>query len=240
MFVSYLLFYGGTMAVIIKKQRNAFLILIGIAVGFQAAVTPLLIGNPQTWTNWGSLILFGILGYLGLRFFQEKAGFPGMLNSSISHLKRFGLSAVWGVIFAAGAILFDLFSQNQVPQIPFPLSLFAYIPIAVIDNMFWRLFLLPFLIWLISYRILKTEITVHAFRVITLLETLLYFFIQLNLYKAMVGPLSGYSVLQILLVSGGFMLTACILYRRYGFLAPVSMQMVQYIIYHGLYGGISG
>lgn len=219
-------------------RGKEFPMLMGTAVLFQIITTFVLVDNPQTWANWGSIICFGILGYVGIRFFEEKAGFPTMMDGDISHSQRFGYSSVFGGIFALAAILFDYYSQARIPQIPFPVSIAAYIPIAIMDNMFWRLFLLTFLIWLISFKILKTEITVNVFRVITAIEALLYIFIQLNLYKNLVAPLTLYSVIQILLVSGGFMVTACVLYRRYGFLAPVTMHVVQYILYHGLYGGL--
>ena len=204
----------------------------------QAIITPFLLGDIQLILNWISIGLYGFLGYLGLKYFEKKSGFPEMLQRDISFNKRILFPFLFGIFFAIAAIVSDIISPTKIPQIPFPLSIPVWIPIAILDEMFWRLFVLTSLIWFTSNKILKGKYHEKVFWGVAIFESLIYMFIQFSLYSKMVGTITPYVILQIILISGGFVIISCYLYKRGGFLAPVTLHLTQYLLYHGLYGGI--
>jgi hypothetical protein len=201
-------------------------------------VTPSLRREPQLFVNWLSIPIYGALGYLGMRYFLRRAGFKGMLDSG-KGTSKYVLPVVLGTAFAGGAIVFDLISRDRVPQLPFPISIPAYVPVAIMDNMFWKLFLLTLVIFLISGKLMKGRHQEKVFWSASIVYALLYMMIQFGQYSSLVGNITFLTVFQIISVSGGFILVSCWMFRRYGFLAPVLMHLAQYIIYHGLYGGFS-
>ena len=74
--------------------------------------------------------------------------------------------------------------------------------------------------------------------VLVAITAIIYMVIQFAQYSQFVGDITILTLFQISLVSGLFILTSCLIFRRYGFLAAVMMHISQYILYHGLYGGI--
>ena len=204
----------------------------------QAIITPFLLGDIQLILNWISIGFYGFFGYLGLKYFEKKSGFPEMLQRDISFNKRILFPFLFGIFFAIAAIVSDIISPTKIPQIPLPLSIPVWIPIAILDEMFWRLFVLTSLIWFTSNKILKGKYHEKVFWGVAIFESLIYMFIQFSLYSKMVGTITPYVILQIILISGGFVIISCYLYKRGGFLAPVTLHLTQYLLYHGLYGGI--
>jgi len=53
-----------------------------------------------------------------------------------------------------------------------------------------------------------------------------------------VGPITPILFVQIILISGGYMVVSCYCYRKGGFLAALVLRLTQYMIYHVIYGGI--
>ena len=106
------------------------------------------------------------------------------------------------------------------------------------DEMFWRLFGMTFLVWLFSDRLFSKTPQERVFQVVLALQVLVYMAMQFNMYATLVGEVTPFVVAQIVLVSGGFIAAAGWSYRQGGFLAPVTMHLTQYMLYHGLYGGL--
>ncbi|MFW9917924.1 MAG: hypothetical protein ACFFGZ_20180 [Candidatus Thorarchaeota archaeon] len=223
----------------LNGNERVFFYLILLSVFCQLLITPFLYGDVQLIVNWIGIPFYGLFGYLGLKKFEKRAGFPDMLDDSIDNRQRFLFPLVLGTLFGLAAILFDIFSTNKIPQIAFPLSIPVWIPIAILDEMFWRLFVMTFLVWLFSEKALKGANQESVFWVVAIIETLIYMMMQFSLYTQNVGPITTYVVMQVLLVSGSFILVACYLYRRVGFLGPITLHIGQYMLYHGVYGGIS-
>jgi len=189
--------------------------------------------------NWIGIPFYSILGYLGLRIFEEDAGFPDMLEEEISNKQRLLIPLILGVIFAIGAILFDMLNPYKVPRLPLPISIPYWIFVAIFDEFFWRLFLLTFLIWLISRIFKDDEKQEKIFWFVVVLEAVLYMLLQTSMFIQNVGPITPVLLVQIILIGGGFTVVACYCYRKGGFLAVMVLRLTQYMLYHVLYGGIA-
>jgi len=221
------------------KNKKIFWLLIIISIICQAIITPFFIGDIQLMLNWIGIVFYGFFGYIGMKYFEQKAGFPSMMQGNISMREKITIPFLFGTIFAFAAIISDIINPTKIPQIAFPLSLPAWVPVAILDEMFWRLFLLTFLIWFISKKWLKNLSPKKIFWGVTLFESMIYLLIQFSLYSKMVGMITPFVVIQIIFISGGFIIVSCYLYKKSGFIAPVTFHLSQYLFYHGLYGGIS-
>jgi hypothetical protein len=220
-----------------RTDLKVFFILVGIAILCQIVATPFLLDEPQLYVNWLSIPIYGGLGYLGMRFFLRRSGFKGMMHEE-DGARQFILPSLIGLMFGIFAILFDLISDVEVPQLEFPISIPAYIPVAILDSMFWKLFILTMIVFVISGKIFKGKREEEVFWGASVAYSIFYVIIQFGQYSAFVGEISLYSVFQIVSVSGGFIMTSCWVFRRFGFLAAVIMHISQYLLYHGIYGGI--
>ncbi len=193
----------------------------------------------QMILNWISIPFYSILGYIGLKLFEEKAGFLDMLDKEVTSKNRVIFPLILGVIFAIGAIIFDLLNPYSVPVLPLPYSIPYWIYVAIFDEFFWRMFVATFLIWLISFKVMGDKHQEIVFWGIAFLEAVLYMFLQFNMFTQMVGPVTSILFAQIILISGGYMVAACYSYRKGGFLAVMILRLTQYMIYHVIYGSIA-
>jgi len=223
----------------LKDSEKIFFGLIVIGVICHILFLPFYPDSLTMIMNWISIPFYSILGYLGLRIFEEDAGFPDMLEEEISNRKRLLIPLILGVIFAIGAILFDMLNPYKIPRLPLPISIPYWIFVAIFDEFFWRLFLLTFLIWLISHVIKDDEKQEKIFWFVVVLEAVLYMLLQTSMFIQNVGPITPVLFLQIILIGGGFTVIACYCYRKGGFLAVMVLRLTQYMLYHVLYGGIA-
>jgi len=220
------------------RDLKVYLILIAVSVFCQIMVTPFLLDEPQLFVNWLAIPIYGGLGYVGMRFFLRRSGFPGMMEESGTR-RQFVIPGVAGLLFGVLAIGFDLLSDTRVPQLGFPVSIPAYIPVAIMDNMFWKLFILTLVVFLVSGKIMRGKRQEAVFWSTSVAYSVIYMLIQFGQYSTLVGEVTLFTVVQIILVSGGFIMISCLMFRRYGFLAAVAMHVSQYLLYHGIYGGLS-
>jgi len=227
-----------------KTSEKIFFSLIGIGIVCHIFFMPFYSDSFQDQTqmilNWISIPFYSILGYIGLKMFEEKAGFPDMLEKKITKKSRYYIPLVLGAIFALGAIIFDQLNPYKVPTLPLPYSIPYWIFVAIFDEFFWRLFFLTFMVWLISVKILKDNYQEHVFWAVSILEGVIYMLMQYGMFTQMVGPVTSILFAQIVLISAGYMVAACYSYRRGGFLAVMTVRLTQYMLYHVIYGSLMG
>jgi hypothetical protein len=222
-----------------KNTKKIFFILIIVLIICQVILLFLFPNPEQISTNWLMIFVYAVLGYLAIEYFEEKAGFPEVFEDRISNKQRYLFPLIFGFIFGLVAIMFDVLNPSKVPRLPFPISVPYWIFIGISDEIFWRLFLLTFAIWLISYKILNDRKQVQVFWGVTVFEAGIYIIIQLILFETFVGPITFFVLFQILIVSGGYIIVACYCYRKGGFLSVIIIRLIQYMIYHILYGGFA-
>lgn len=107
------------------------------------------------------IIIYGGLGFLGLTL-SQKLGFSDIWDSRVSNKQRFLIPAFIGIGIGVFFILVDVvLSQSHtlgtLPHPPFPTSLVASAVAGIGEELIFRLFFIPFWVWLISYVILKKE-----------------------------------------------------------------------------------
>lgn len=221
------------------SSKLIYLILIIIIVVCQIILSIFLLPPNQIINNWLLIIIYVILGYIALRFFEKNAGFPEILDKEINFKEQFLIPLIFGLFFGLGAIFFDLINPFKVPQLPLPISIPYWIFIGITDEIFWRLFLLTFLIWVISYKLLNDNKQDQVFWGVAIFESIIYIIIQVVLFSSFVGEITFLVLLQIVIISGGYIVVACYCYRKGGFLAVIVLRLTQYTVYHIIYGGLT-
>jgi len=203
-------------------------------------------GGQEDLFAWSTIAVFAGLGLVGI-WSGRATGFPAAWDARTSSTRRLLLPAVLGLAIGVVETGLDLLTAGtqalaQVTgqssfNIDFPGSLLAYSGGAIQVEVIYRLFGLPFLLWLISTVLLRG----HARK-----PTLLV----LGALSAGFEPvgqgvflfLGGGGVITPLML-GTYLVTALpenilavLFFRRYGLMAPLALRMSEYLIFHILYG----
>lgn len=191
------------------------------------------------------VLLYGGLGYVGLRL-TRKLGYPDLLDARVTHHRRFikpCIVGLWlGLLFIIADNVFSRFHHyGPLPHPPFPTSLVASLTAGIGEEMVFRLFFIPLLVWLISHVVLKGE-----------LERLIYWnaaifsavFFSLGHIPA-VMMLYGFDSLsdipspmmaELFVLNGTFSIVAAYFLRRSGYLAAVTLHTSANIVWHVIWG----
>ena len=126
------------------------------------------------------LILYGGLGFLGLKF-SQKLGFADIWDSGVSNRQRFLIPALVGIAIGVffiftDAILSQLYTLGSLPHPPFPTSLIASTSAGIGEEIMFRLFFISFWVWLISYVILKKRWQNQIFWAVAIFSALAFAF----------------------------------------------------------------
>lgn len=191
------------------------------------------------------LLLYGILGCIGLSL-SQKLNIPGLYNSKISDKQRFLLPAYIGIAIGIIFILVDTIFQQlhklgPLPHPPFPTSLVASLSAAIGEEIIFRLFFISFWVWIISHVILKKRWKNHIFLIITLLSALLFSITHLPsimiLYEFdSLSAMPGALVIEIFLLNGLLSIFAAYYWKKFGFLAAVSIHFWTDFVWHVVWG----
>lgn len=219
----------------------AYLILVKLVITFSPA--SFRSTTQAAVFEWKFLALWTILGWIGV-VLSERTGFPKPWNGGISNSRRIILPLVIGILLGILAIATDWltgwthFVANKMHlktiHIDFPASLAIYPGGAIIVNILYRIFTIPFLLWIISTFILKGRFQNKVFWILAIL-------------LAFVEPLGdiglkelGYIAMTIVFVQDyALNILESWLFRTYGFSAPIFMRIFFYMIWHVLWGVIS-
>ncbi|MDD5127184.1 MAG: hypothetical protein PHR43_03665 [Dehalococcoidales bacterium] len=106
-----------------------------------------------------AIVLYGGLGFVGLKL-AKKVGFAGIWEQGSSNRQRFFTPAIIGAVLGILLIIADIvFSQfNGVGRFQhplFPASIFASLSAGIGEEIIFRLFFIPFWVWLVSSIILR-------------------------------------------------------------------------------------
>ena len=191
------------------------------------------------------LVLYGGLGLLGLKL-SQKLGFPDIWDSNVSNRQKFLVPTLTGVGIGIFLVLADLvFSKfhtlGSLPHPPFPTSLVASAVAGIGEELIFRLFLVSFLTWLISYIILKKRWQNQVFWIVAILSALAFAFGHIPSVMALldlkaVDEIPPVLMAEIILLNGVVSLFAAYYFRRFGFLAPVGMHFWTDVVWHVVWG----
>ena len=192
-----------------------------------------------------ALILYGGLGFLGLKL-SQKLGFVNIWDSKISNKQRFLVPAIVGVgigvfFILADAILSQFHTLGALPHPPFPTSIVASATAGIGEELIFRLFFISFWVWVVSYLLLKKRWQNEVFWVVTIFSALAFSFVHIpalmilfNLKAVTEIPLV--LMTEIILLNGMVSLFAAYYFRKFGFLAAVSVHFWTDVIWHVIWG----
>jgi hypothetical protein len=183
-----------------------------------------------------ALITMSVLGLIGV-WLSTKTGFPDPLDPRISQLQRFGTPILIGLAAGTLFLVTDLvtgMSRLQVEQLnvpttdlAFPASAFVYSAGAIYSEIIFRLFTIPVLLWLISKLFLRGRHQEATFWVLAILTSTIEPSTQMGYRVLPLLPL-----LFVVLQSFGLNLAQATMFRKYGFLAAITIRLAFYLIYH--------
>lgn len=179
-----------------------------------------------------------LVGWIGV-FLAPGTGFTGMWQAGISHFKRFGEPALIGVGIGLLSIGFDLLQPlHGESLIRFPASLVAYPLAAILEEIIFRLFLTTVFVWIISNVLLRNRWQEAVFWVVNVFLAVFYTLSQMSQYQSLVGAMDLVLVGRFFVVIAVYFLLAALYYRRYGFLAAISMHLGYALAWQVIWNGI--
>jgi hypothetical protein len=193
--------------------------------------------------EWKFLALWTILGWIGV-VLSQKTGFPEPWNGGIPNTHRILLPFLIGISLGILAIGTDWitgwthFVANKMHMktihIDFPASLLIYPGGAIIVNIVYRVFPIPFLMWIISNLILKGRSQNKVFWILAALLSFVEPLGDIQLKELGFGTMSAVFVQDYALN-----IIEMWLFRTLGFLAPIFMRIFFYLLWHVLWGVIT-
>jgi membrane protease YdiL (CAAX protease family) len=127
----------------------------------------------------------------------------------------------------------------QIPQTPLPQGLLLIIIAGLTEEFALRLFLIPFLIWLLSALLLRGRWQAPIFWLATTVSAVLYALLALTALgdRADMAAFSSVTPVYLLGVPSIFLysLLAAFFFRRAGFLAALSLRFGFYFVWHVLW-----
>jgi membrane protease YdiL (CAAX protease family) len=226
----------------ISPSVIAYLILFVIIIILRLLISVFPSGQTASQiinlTDTLSIAVIWLLGWVGV-YLAPGTGFAGMWQKGISNRKRFLEPALVGVSIGILSVILDLI-QPQVSQemIGLPASLVAYPLAGIIEEIVFRLFLTTTMVWILSNMLLRGNWQEAVFWVVNIFLGVFYTLSQLNQYESIFSPVNLLTLAHFFVMIALYFILAAFYYRRYGFLAAISMSMGNYLVWHILWGGI--
>ncbi len=172
--------------------------------------------------NWMFILIFGSLGFAGLAL-SARTTIPDMWDPEVSSTSRFIVPAIVGLAFAALTICEGWISPAPRVAAPMVTRIAVFLFGAIIVEITLRLFLLSLFAWLICLFSRGNKAFWIAAVLIAFVEPLLFF-----ADEGQLGA-SGTVVVAHLFIAN---LIAAYFFKRAGFLAPLTMRLTDYLLWH--------
>ena len=205
----------------------AYLALAKIAL----ALLPVSFTDPSQAAifDWTSIAILAAAGLIG-SWFAEQTGFAPAWGGGISVRNRLLIPALAGMSFGIVSLAINHMMQLPKLDIAFPASALVYSGGAIAVEVFYRLGPLPIMHWLLSAVLLRGRWPGPTF---AMLAALLSTLEPLGQGRALLQlgvpalPLAV-TVFEIYLAN----LTQAYLFRRFGFLASLTLRLGHYFLWH--------
>jgi hypothetical protein len=196
-----------------------------------------------------AIFLYGGLGFIGLKL-AERLGFADIWESDVTNRQRFVVPALIGAICGVFLIITDLiFSPfNGIGRFvhpPFPSSMLASLSAGIGEEIIFRLFFIPFWVWLISLVILRGRRRNLVFWIINVISALAFglghlpgLMVILNIRS--ISDFSPVLIFEIILLNGILSIFAAYYMRKFGFLAAAGIHFWTDIAWHVVWGVLQG
>ena len=192
-----------------------------------------------------AFFLYGGLGYLGL-LLSRKTGFPEFWDSKFTLKQRLLTPALIGIALGVFIIVFELVfgrfhDLGPLPHPPFPSSILATMGAAIGEEILFRLFFIPFWIWLISQILLKHRWQTQIFWFVTFFSAIVFSLIHIPTVMIVYGLENIYQIpdalmIGILVVNSVVSFFAAWYFKKYGFLTAVGIHFWTNIVWHVIWG----
>lgn len=237
----------------ISGSIKAWVGLVGYLIAVKYILTflpPLNIKVVASEFAWSTIVLYSAIGFVGV-LLSMITGFPDALDKTILSRWRFVTPVLAGAGLGVLAILIDQFThgtkfiemQTGEPSfnIYFPASLFVYTGGIVLVEAIFRIFTIPFFLWLISSLILRGRGQERTFWILAVVFSLFEPVTQglgIIFLKSSADPLMLLltQFLPYFVTNYPLNLGQAAFFRKYGFLASFAMRLGFYVMWHVIYG----
>jgi hypothetical protein len=224
-------------SVSVSIKVYASLVAILVLIKMILAFTPVRVIVPAqaAGSSWQFLLPLTILGLVSV-WLSQKTGFPEMWGTSPTHW--FPISALLGLGAAGILILLNLIQPLGVINVPFPISILFYAQGGIETEMVLHLIPIPLLLWLISSLILRNRWQEQVFWGVAIMLSLceplgmLSVISQTGLLEQSIIPMF------MIIVSYSMNVIGAYLFRKFGFLAPLTMRLSLYLAWHVVFGAL--
>lgn len=194
---------------------------------------------------FGIGLVYGGIGFLGLQL-SNKLGFSDIWDPDVTNNQRFVQPAIIGTGIGIFFIISDTALSHfnlagHIPHPPFPSSLIASVVAAIGEEIIFRLFFISFWLWLISRILFKGKWKNLLFWIITgfsalafslgHLPSVMFLFNYTSLAK-----IPMFLLFEIVLLNGVLSFFAAYYFRKYGFVAAVSIHFWTDFAWHVIFG----
>lgn len=193
------------------------------------------------------LILYGGLGYLGLRL-SQKLNYPDLWDEKIALKDRLVIPTIIGMIIglffiAADSIFANFHSFGALPHPPFPTSIFASLTAGIGEEIIFRLFFISFWVWLISKVLLKSRSQNLIFWLVAIFSAVAFAAGHIPSVAMLYGMKSITAIptalfVEIFLLNSVVSIAAAYYFKRVGFLGAVSLHFWCDVVWHVIWGAI--
>ena len=190
------------------------------------------------------LVLYGGLGWFGLTRARQ-LGYPDVWDPFINNREKFvnpAIGGLWlGLLFIVADNVFSRFHNlGGLPHPPFPTSLVASFQAGFGEEMIFRLFFIPVVVWFISRLVLKGQQQNTVFWVAAVFSGI--FFAAGHIPTVMLlldrsfDAIPGAVLAEVFVLNGVLSLVAAFFFKRAGFLAAVTVHTSADIVWHVIWG----
>jgi hypothetical protein len=224
-----------SLSISIRVYASLVAMLVMIKMILALAPVRVIVPAQAAGSSWQFLIPLTILGLVGV-WLSQKTGFPEMWGASPKQWVL--IPTVLGLGAAGILILLNLIQPLGEINVPFPISILFYTQGGIEAEIVLHLIPIPLLLWLISSVILRNRWQEPVFWgvaiVLSLCEPL-----------GMISAISQTGLLEqsiipifMIIVSYSMNLIGACLFRKFGFLAPLTMRLSLYLAWHVVFGAL--
>jgi hypothetical protein len=216
-----------------RVERRRSLIAYGVLL-LITLLTLIIAAIRQPGGFSAEVLLIVLAGFVAVGF-QRQAGFPELLQRTISNRLRYVLPLLTGLLFALPDVILVKFIQTPGPYEtlplyfqPFPFSVLHYVTGAIYSEVYFRL-----IIFTLLMALARNYLSVRYYDSI---------FWTLAVLTAAWEPLAQWPqgptwfVLYCVLSGFAFNLIQAWYYKKAGFLAALSVRLGHYLLWHVLLG----
>lgn len=226
---------------VIYLALMAYLVLVKLFLDLDLGSVAVVVPSQATIFGWPMIAFLTIVGTCSV-WLGPKAGLPGLWEPNIGVRKRLLLPAVVGLGLGVVFLIVQAFTgfarvmaeAANVPSInvPFPASILFYSGGAIAVESLYRLILLTLPLWLIANVILRKQGQTTVFWAVAVPASVVEPLGQMSL-------VAGHPEVMAALGIGMYAMNIfeAILFRRYGFLAPMAYRLAYYFVWHVVGGG---